>query len=152
MHVASHYCFNMVAERRLPTRGEEERGVVAEVEANATNSDGHDIPVFDLSSGDAEDDEREYFPERNDETAKNKSYTSKVREAEAVKVEVQGVLGDILAGIIGVEAILRGWAGGEDEKRRRRIDEMKEQVEDKDFTRCVVCRWMLEKGFGFVET
>ena len=62
----------------------------------------------------------------------------------------------------GVEAILRGWAGGEDEKRRRRIDEMKEgiarnrlgrlekeedeeqeQVEDKDFTRCVVRRWML---------
>ena len=75
MHVASHCCFNMVAERRLPTRVEKkERGVVvqAEVEANATNSDGHDIPVSDMSSGDAEDDEREYFPERNDETAKNK--------------------------------------------------------------------------------
>ena len=174
MHVASHYCFNMVVERRLPTRGEkEERGVVvqAEVEASATNSDGHDIPVFDMSSGDAEDDEREYFPKRNVETAKNKSYTSKVCEADSVKVEVQGVLDDILRRIIGVEAILRGWAGGEDEKRRRRIDEMKEgiarnrlerlekeedeeqeQVEDEDFTRCVVRRWMLEMGFGFVET
>ena len=128
----------------MPTRGEEEeRGVVvqAEVEASATNSDGHEIPVFDMSSGDAEDDEREYF------------------------------LDDILRRIIGVEAILRGWAGGEDEKRRRRIDEMKEgiarnrlerlekeedeeqeRVEDEDFTRCVVRRWMLEKGFGFVET
>ena len=65
MHVAPQCCFNMVAERRLPTRGEKkERGVVvqAEVEANATNSDGHDIPVSDMSSGDAEDDEREYFP------------------------------------------------------------------------------------------
>ena len=44
----------------MPTRDEkEERGVVvkAEVEANATNSDGHDIPVLDMSSGDAEDDE-----------------------------------------------------------------------------------------------
>ena len=117
MHVAPHCCFNMVAERRLPTRGEKkERGVVvqAEVEANATNSDGHDIPVSDMSSGDAEDDEREYFPERNDETAKNKRYTSKLCEAEPVKVEVQGVLDDILCRIIGVEAILRGWAGGED--------------------------------------
>ena len=160
MHVASHYCFNMVAERRLPTRGvKEERGVVvqAEVEASATNSDGHDIPVFDMSSGDA-DDEREYFPQRNVETAKNKSYTSKVCEAEPVKVEVQGVLDDILRRIIGVEAIVRGWAGEEDEKRRRRIDEMKEgtarnrlerldkeedeeqeQVENKHFMMCVVC-------------
>ena len=100
----------MVAERRLPTRGEEEqRGLVvqAEVEASATNSDGHDIPVFDMSSGDAEDDEREYFPQRNVETAK-------VCEADPVKVEVQGVLDDILCRIIGVEAILRGWTGGED--------------------------------------
>ena len=31
-------------------------------------------------------------------------------------------------------------------------EEDKEQVEDKDFTRCVVRRWMLGKGFGFVET
>ena len=35
---------------------------------------------------------------------------------------------DILRRIVGVEAILRGWAGGEDEKRRRKIDEMKEGI------------------------
>ena len=67
MYVVSHYCFNMVAERWLPTGHEkEERGVVvqAEVEASATNSDGHDIPVFDMSSGDAEDKERESRPPR----------------------------------------------------------------------------------------
>ena len=48
---------------------------------------------------------------------------SKVCEADPVKVEVHGV-----CRIIGIEAILRGWAGGEDEKRRRRIDEMKEGI------------------------
>ena len=31
-------------------------------------------------------------------------------------------------------------------------EQEQEQVEDEDFTRCVVRRWMLEKGFGFVET
>ena len=93
----------MVAERRLPTRGEKECGVVvqAEVEANAPKSDGHDIPVFDILSGDVEDKEREYFLEPNDETAKNKSYTSNVCEAKFVKGEVQGVLDDSLRRIIG---------------------------------------------------
>ena len=128
MHVASHCCFNIVAERRLPTRGEkEERGVVvqAKVEANATNSDGHDIPVFDMSSGDAEDDEREYFSKRNDETAKNKSFTSKVCDAEPVKVEVQGVLDDILRRIIGVEAILRAFT------RKRKVEEEEKRCRSK---------------------
>ncbi len=38
------------------------------------------------------------------------------------------------------------------ERLEKEEGEEQEQEDDKDFTKCVVRRWMMEKGFGFVET